>query len=47
MIDVAVEKYGRIDVMVAAAGLSHAESVSSERNARTTDGLLDQAPEDW
>lgn len=47
MIQAALDKYGRIDAVVAAAGLSHAGYVSGERNSRATAGLLDQSVEDW
>ncbi len=47
MIDAALDKYGRVDAVVAAAGLSHAGYVSGERNERATSGLLDQSPQDW
>ena len=47
MIQAALDKYGRVDAVVAAAGLSHAGYVSGEKNARATSGLLDQSVEDW
>lgn len=47
MIETAVAKYGRIDAVVAAAGLSHAGYVSGEQVARVDNGLLDQTLEDW
>ena len=47
MIQAALEKYGRVDAVVAAAGLSHAGYVSGERTSRATAGLLDQSPDDW
>lgn len=47
MIETAVEKYGRVDAVVAAAGLSHAGYVSGEGHARATDGMLNQTAEDW
>ncbi len=47
MIETALDKYGRVDAVVAAAGLSHAGYVSGERHARATDGLLEQSPDDW
>lgn len=47
MIQAALDKYGRVDAVVAAAGLSHAGYVSGEGNARTTVGLLQQSPDDW
>jgi len=47
MIETAVEKYGRVDAVLAAAGLSHAGYVSGESNERATDGMLDQSAEDW
>jgi NAD(P)-dependent dehydrogenase (short-subunit alcohol dehydrogenase family) len=47
MIQAALDKYGRVDAVVAAAGLSHAGYVSGERHARATEGLLHQSPEDW
>lgn len=47
MIQAALDKYGRVDAVVAAAGLSHAGYVSGEENARATSGLLDQSVDDW
>ncbi len=47
MIRTALEKYGRLDAVVAAAGLAHAGYVSGETNERSTPGLLGQSPEDW
>jgi len=47
MIQAALDKYGRVDAVVAAAGLSHAGYVSGEKNVRATTGLLDQSVEDW
>lgn len=47
MFRLALEKYGRLDAVVAAAGLSHGGYVSGELNARAGDGLLDQPLEDW
>ena len=47
MINAALDKYGRVDAVVAAAGLSHAGYVSGEKHARATDSMLDQSPEDW
>lgn len=47
MIQTALDKYGRVDAVVAAAGLSHAGYVSGERNSRATPGLLDQTADDW
>jgi len=47
MIETSVEKYGRVDAVLAAAGLSHAGYVSGESNERATDGMLDQSAEDW
>lgn len=47
MIQAAQDKYGRLDAVVAAAGLSHAGYVSGERTSRATPGLLDQPVGDW
>ncbi len=47
MIETALDKYGRVDAVVAAAGLAHAGYVSGERNARASTGLVDQSPDDW
>lgn len=47
MIQAALDKYGRVDAVVAAAGLSHAGYVSGERNAKAANRLLDQSVEDW
>jgi len=47
MIQAALDKYGRVDAVVAAAGLSHAGYVSGEANARSTVGLLEQSADDW
>ncbi len=47
MIRTAVEKFGRLDVLVAAAGLAHAGYVSGEVHAKETPGLLHQSPDDW
>jgi NAD(P)-dependent dehydrogenase (short-subunit alcohol dehydrogenase family) len=47
LIRVAVEKYGRLDAVVAAAGLAHAGYVSGESSTRTERNLLDQSLEDW
>ena len=43
----ALDKYGRLDVVVAAAGLAHAGYVSGESNAKAASTLLDQSIEDW
>jgi len=47
MIGAALDKYGRVDAVLAAAGLSHAGYVSGEANSRTNRGMIDQSPEDW
>ena len=47
MIETALEKYGRLDAVVAAAGLAHAGYVSGEINERPTRGLIDQSVDDW
>lgn len=47
LIRTAVEKYGRLDAVVAAAGLAHAEYVSGEANRRENRALIHQTPEDW
>ncbi len=43
----ALDKYGRLDAVVAAAGLSHASYVSGESASRGNEGLLDQSVEEW
>lgn len=47
MIQTAVDKYGRLDAVVAAAGLAHAGYVSGETNDRASRSLLDQSVDDW
>lgn len=47
MVQTAIDKYGRLDVVVAAAGLAHAGYVSGETNAKAASSLLDQSLEDW
>ena len=47
MFQTAVDKYGRLDIVVAAAGLAHAGYVSGESNEKATRSLLDQSLEDW
>ncbi len=47
MFQTAVDKYGRLDAVVAAAGLSHAGYVSGRTDDRASGSLLDQSPEDW
>lgn len=47
MIQTAIDKYGRLDAVVAAAGLSHSGYVSGESSERATRGLLNQSPDDW
>jgi len=47
MFRTALDKYGRLDVTVAAAGLAHAGYVSGESNEKATSSLLDQSLEDW
>lgn len=47
MIQTAIDKYGRLDAVIAAAGLSHSGYVSGENNERTAPSLLDQSVEDW
>lgn len=47
MIATALDKYGRLDAVVAAAGLSHAGYVSGESAERANDGLLEISIEDW
>ena len=47
IIQAALDKYGRVDAVVAAAAVSHSGYVSGERTERATDGLLDQEPGDW
>jgi NAD(P)-dependent dehydrogenase (short-subunit alcohol dehydrogenase family) len=47
MIQAALDKYGRVDAVVAAAGLAHSGYVSGEQIARESRGLLDQSPDDW
>jgi NAD(P)-dependent dehydrogenase (short-subunit alcohol dehydrogenase family) len=43
----ALDRYGRIDAVVAAAGLAHAGYVSGEGNERANTSLLDQSVDDW
>lgn len=47
MIQTAVDRYGRLDVVVAAAGLAHAGYVSGQSNAKAASSLLDQSLADW
>jgi len=47
MFELALAKYGRLDAVVAAAGLSHGGYVSGELNTRVSDRLIDQPLEDW
>lgn len=47
MFQTAVDKYGRLDIVVAAAGLAHAGYISGESTERATTGLLDQSLDDW
>lgn len=47
MFQAALDKYGRLDVMVAAAGLAHAGYVSGESNEKVGSSLLEQSLEDW
>lgn len=47
MIRTAVEKYGRLDAVVAAAGLAHAGYVSGGQTGRASTGLIDQSVDDW
>ena len=47
MFRTAVEKYGRLDAVVAAAGVAHADYVSGEANEKSADGLIDQSLADW
>lgn len=43
----AVDKYGRLDITVAAAGLAHAGYVSGQANEKAAGRLIDQTLEDW
>lgn len=43
----AVDRYGRLDITVAAAGLAHAGYVSGERNEKAASQLIDQSLDDW
>ncbi|MFV0257908.1 MAG: SDR family NAD(P)-dependent oxidoreductase [Acidimicrobiales bacterium] len=43
----ALERHGRLDAVVAAAGVSHAGYVSGADNARDRTGLIDQPVDDW
>lgn len=43
----ALDKYGRLDAVVAAAGLSHAAYISGESATRANVGLLDQSVDEW
>ena len=47
MFQTAVDKFGRLDAVVAAAGLSHAGYVSGEANEKAAGQLIDQSLEDW
>ena len=47
MIRTALEKYGRLDVVVAAAGMSHSGYVSGESNERANETMLDLDVADW
>ena len=47
MIQAALDKYGRVDAVVAAAGLAHAGYVSGESHQRTGARLIDQEADDW
>ena len=47
MIQAAVDKYGRVDAVVAAAGLAHAGYVSGESTERAGRTLVDQSADDW
>ncbi|MFV0524200.1 MAG: SDR family NAD(P)-dependent oxidoreductase [Acidimicrobiales bacterium] len=43
----ALDRHGRIDAVVAAAGVSHAGYVSGDEVAREGDGLIDQPVAEW
>ena len=47
MFRTALDKYGRLDAVVAAAGVSHAGYVSGESNERAADQLINQSLADW
>jgi len=47
MFQTAVDKYGRLDAVVAAAGLAHAGYVSGQANEKAAGQLIDQSLEDW
>ncbi|MCP5029743.1 MAG: SDR family oxidoreductase [Actinomycetia bacterium] len=47
MFQTAADKYGRVDAVVAAAGLAHAGYVSGDNVARADTGLLHQSVDDW
>ena len=47
MFRTAVDKYGRLDILLAAAGLSHSGYVSGQMVEKEGDGLLDQSTADW
>jgi NAD(P)-dependent dehydrogenase (short-subunit alcohol dehydrogenase family) len=47
MIQAAVDKYGRVDAVVAAAGLAHAGYVSGEDFNRSSRSLVHQSVDDW
>jgi len=47
LIQTAVDKYGRLDVVVAAAGKSHSGYVSGQSVEREAAGMLNQSLEDW
>ncbi|MFV0260525.1 MAG: SDR family NAD(P)-dependent oxidoreductase [Acidimicrobiales bacterium] len=47
LIAVALDRHGRLDTVVAAAGVSHAAYVSGGEVAREGDGLIDQPVAEW
>jgi NAD(P)-dependent dehydrogenase (short-subunit alcohol dehydrogenase family) len=47
MFGTALDKYGRLDITLAAAGLAHAGYVSGEPSERAASQLLDQSLDDW
>ena len=47
MFQTAVDKYGRLDIVLAAAGLSHAGYVSGQRGEEVSRELLSQSVADW
>jgi len=47
LMSAAVDTYGKLDALVAAAGVSHARYVTGESNPRASASLLEQSVDDW